>query len=51
MLVTGGRVDPVTPVENARRIPGARLEVFAGSHAFLCSERARFTAVVDDFLG
>ena len=55
VLVTGGRLDPVTPPENARwmarRIPGARLQIFADSHAFLFSERARFAALVDDFLG
>jgi pimeloyl-ACP methyl ester carboxylesterase len=54
-LVTGGRRDPVVPPQNARvtarRIPGARLELFAGSHAFLFSDRARFAASVDAFLG
>jgi pimeloyl-ACP methyl ester carboxylesterase len=54
-LVTGGRSDPVVPPANARvtarRIPGARLELFAGAHAFLFSQRERFTAAVDDFLG
>ncbi len=53
-LVTGGLVDPVTPPENARwiakRIPGAKLELFDDAHAYLFSERARFARVVDDFL-
>ena len=54
VLVTAGRVDPVTPPANARwmarQIPGGRLEVFAGAHAFLFGERVAFTRVVDDFL-
>jgi pimeloyl-ACP methyl ester carboxylesterase len=53
-LVTAGRVDPVTPPANARwiarQIPGARLRVFAGSHAFLFAQRVAFTALVDAFL-
>jgi pimeloyl-ACP methyl ester carboxylesterase len=54
VLVTGGRRDPVTPPENARwiarRIPGAKLELFDDAHAYLFSERARFARVVDAFL-
>jgi pimeloyl-ACP methyl ester carboxylesterase len=53
-LVTAGRADPVTPPANARwiarRIPGARLRVFAGAHAFLFSQRVAFTRIVDAFL-
>jgi pimeloyl-ACP methyl ester carboxylesterase len=54
-LVTGGRSDPVVPPRNARRtaarIPGARLALFPGAHAFLFSQRARFARAVDAFLG
>ena len=54
VLVTAGRVDRVTPPANARwiarRIPGARLMLFDGAHAFLFSARARFTRAVDAFL-
>lgn len=54
VLVTAGRVDPVTPPANARwiagQIPGARLQVFDGAHAFLFSQRVAFTALVDVFL-
>lgn len=53
-LVTGGRADPVVPSANARRlaalIPGARLLEFPGAHAFLFSDRARFSADVLAFL-
>ncbi|MBJ7518446.1 MAG: alpha/beta hydrolase [Solirubrobacteraceae bacterium] len=53
-LVTGGNLDPVVPPINARRldalIPGAQLRLFADSHAFLFSERARFAPAVLDFL-
>jgi pimeloyl-ACP methyl ester carboxylesterase len=53
-LVAGGRSDPVVPPRNARRIaariPGARLALFAGAHAFVFSQRARFARVVDAFL-
>ncbi len=53
-LVTAGRVDRVTPPANARwiagRIPGARLELFPGAHAFLFGERVRFSRAVDAFL-
>jgi pimeloyl-ACP methyl ester carboxylesterase len=54
-LVTAGRVDPVTPPVNARRIayriPGARLKVLPGAHAFLFQSRVRFTRLVNRFLG
>src|SRR5690606_33093393 len=55
VLVTAGRVDPITPPVNARRIarlvPGAELAVLPGAHAFLFSERVRFARLVDRFLG
>jgi pimeloyl-ACP methyl ester carboxylesterase len=53
-LATGGRSDPVVPPPNleriAARIPGARLRLFAGAHAFLFQQRVAFTKVVDRFL-
>jgi pimeloyl-ACP methyl ester carboxylesterase len=53
-LVAGGRQDPVVPPANvtriAARIPGARLIVFPGAHAFLFGNRTAFTAAVDAFL-
>lgn len=53
-LVTGGRRDVVVPPANPRwiaaHVPGARLDLFADAHAFLFSERVRFTAAVDAFL-
>ena len=53
-LATGGRQDPVVPPANleriAARIPGARLRLFAGAHAFLFQQRVAFTKVVDHFL-
>jgi pimeloyl-ACP methyl ester carboxylesterase len=52
-LVSGGRHDPVIPRANLRllkaTIPKARLEVFAGAHAFLYQERRRFSALVSRF--
>lgn len=54
-LVTGGRADRVTPPANARRIagliPGARLRLYPGAHAFLFGDRARFARDVLAFLG
>jgi pimeloyl-ACP methyl ester carboxylesterase len=54
-LAAGGRRDPVVPPVNLRRIaariPGARLELFGGAHAFLFGDRRRFTRAVDDLLG
>jgi pimeloyl-ACP methyl ester carboxylesterase len=54
-LATAGRRDPVVPPINLRRIagqiPGARLAIFPGAHAFLFQSRSAFTAAVDDFLG
>lgn len=53
-LVSGGNVDPVTPPINARRIaaliPGAKLELYPGSHAFLFGDRAQFVPDVEAFL-
>jgi pimeloyl-ACP methyl ester carboxylesterase len=53
-LAAGGSRDPVVPPVNLRRIaariPGARLVVFPGAHAFLFGNRARFTRLVDRFL-
>ena len=53
-LVVGGRVDPVVPPANLRRIaaliPGARLVIFPGSHAFLFQYRERFAQAVSAFL-
>lgn len=54
-LVTAGAQDPVVPPINLRRIaariPGAKLEVFPGAHAFLFQARRQFTGAVDRFLG
>lgn len=53
-LVTAGRVDPVTPPVNARRIaariPGAELRIYPGAHGFLFSARAAFAEDVLRFL-
>jgi pimeloyl-ACP methyl ester carboxylesterase len=54
VLVTAGRADRVTPPLNARRIaaliPGARLALLPGAHAFLFGERVRFARLVERFL-
>jgi pimeloyl-ACP methyl ester carboxylesterase len=54
-LATAGAQDPVVPPINLRRIaariPGAKLEVFSGAHAFLFQERRQFTRAVNRFLG
>ncbi|UGS34040.1 alpha/beta fold hydrolase [Capillimicrobium parvum] len=55
-LVAGGMRDVVVPPANvrriARRIPGARLELYRGAgHAFLFGDRRRFARSVDAFLG
>ena len=54
-LAAAGSVDPVVPPVNLRRIaaliPGARLEIYPGAHAFLFQHRARFARSVDAFLG
>jgi pimeloyl-ACP methyl ester carboxylesterase len=55
VLAAAGRSDPVTPPLNMRRlaarVPGARLRVFAGAHAFLFQERRPFTGALSRFLG
>lgn len=54
-LAAAGRQDPVVPPANLRRIaarvPGARLVVLPGAHAFLFQERREFARTVDEFLG
>jgi pimeloyl-ACP methyl ester carboxylesterase len=54
-LAAAGRQDPVVPPVNLRRIaaqiPGARLEVFPGAHAFLFQSRDAFTQAVDELSG
>jgi pimeloyl-ACP methyl ester carboxylesterase len=53
-LAAGGTADPVVPPINLRRIaariPGAKLVILPGAHAFLFQERRRFTRAVDEFL-
>jgi pimeloyl-ACP methyl ester carboxylesterase len=53
-LVAGGRDDVVVPPENARRlarlIPGARMRLLPGGHAFLFGDRIRFASLVLRFL-
>jgi pimeloyl-ACP methyl ester carboxylesterase len=53
-LAAGGTADPVVPLINLRRIaariPGAKLVILPGAHAFLFQERRRFTRAVDEFL-
>jgi pimeloyl-ACP methyl ester carboxylesterase len=53
-LAAGGSRDPVVPPVNlkriAARIPGGRLVVFGGAHAFLFGNRAAFTRLVDRFV-
>ena len=53
-LATAGAQDPVVPPINlhwiAARIPGAKLEIFPGAHAFLFQERRPFALAVDRFL-
>jgi pimeloyl-ACP methyl ester carboxylesterase len=53
-LAAAGTQDPVVPPINLRRIvariPGARLAVFPGAHAFLFQERRPFAHAVDRFL-
>ncbi|HEX8754404.1 MAG TPA: alpha/beta hydrolase [Solirubrobacterales bacterium] len=55
VLAAAGREDPVVPPVNLRRIaervPGARLRIFAGAHAFLFQQRAAFSRVLERFLG
>jgi len=53
-LATAGHRDPVVPPVNLRRIaariPGARLVVFPGAHAFLFQDRDFFARAVNEFL-
>jgi pimeloyl-ACP methyl ester carboxylesterase len=53
-LVTAGARDVVVPPANGRRlarlIPGARLRVLPGGHAFPFGDRVRFARAVDRFL-
>lgn len=50
-LVAAGREDPVVPPLNLRRIaariPGSKLMIFPGAHAFLFGNRVAFTRAVD----
>ncbi len=54
-LAAAGRQDPVVPPVNLRRIagqvPGSKLEVFPGAHAFLFQSRDAFTRAVDELSG
>lgn len=51
-LAAAGTRDPVVPPVNLRliadRIPGARLEVFPGAHAFLFQDREAFSRALDE---
>jgi pimeloyl-ACP methyl ester carboxylesterase len=53
-LAAAGAADPVVPPVNlrriARRVPGARLAIFPGAHAFLFESRRSFARAVDEFL-
>ena len=52
-LAAAGARDPVVPPVNLRRIaariPGSKLAVFPGAHAFLFQERRPFARMLDDF--
>jgi len=54
-LAAAGRQDPVVPPVNLRRIagqiPGSKLRVFPGAHAFLFQSRDAFTRSVDELPG
>jgi pimeloyl-ACP methyl ester carboxylesterase len=55
-LITNGALDPGVPVANARRlarkIPGARLSIYAGaSHGMMFQDAERFAAEVARFAG
>ena len=49
-LVCGGRFDGIAPPENseflARKIPGARLELFDGGHVFFMQDPGAFPAMI-----
>ena len=53
--VACGRYDPIAPVANAeaiaRRIPGARLHVYEGGHAFFVQDRAALGDLHDFLVG
>jgi len=53
-LVAAGRYDGIAPLANsealARRIPGARLQVFEGGHAFFAQDPAAWTAMAEFLL-
>lgn len=50
-LVCGGRFDGIAPPENSRflaeHIPGARVELFDGGHAFFMQDPTAFPAILD----
>lgn len=53
VLAAAGRVDRITPPANMRLIAsrsGGRYQVFAGSHAFLFSDRQAFSSALERFL-
>ena len=56
VLVTNGELDQGVPVRNARnlarRIPGARLSIYAGAaHGMMFQDAERFAAQVARFAG
>jgi len=52
-LALAGAADPVTPAANLRRIaarvPGARVAILPGAHAFLFQSRRAFARLIDSF--
>jgi pimeloyl-ACP methyl ester carboxylesterase len=52
-LAAAGRRDPVVPPVNLKRIatqvPGSRLRIFQGAHAFLFQDRGSFARAIDQF--
>ena len=54
-LVAAGRYDGIAPLENAEaiaaRIPGARLRVYEGGHAFFMQDAQAFPEVIGFLLG
>jgi 3-oxoadipate enol-lactonase len=50
VLIAAGRYDGIAPLATqermARRIPGARLEVFEGGHMFILQDRAAFPTII-----
>jgi 3-oxoadipate enol-lactonase len=49
-LVAAGRYDGIAPLANAEalasRIPGAKLQIFEGGHAFMLEDRAAFPTMI-----